>query len=296
MIKNDEGSIAVLFVIVLSLLLGAVGIVVDYGYGVVKDIELTNALDAAALAGAQDLDDVSKTTDTVNEYLIKNNIDPNTVIITFSDNNKSLKLQSTQLVQNRFMKYFNIDTSEIGAVSKVSINSVNKINGGAKPFGVPDEEYVYGEEVVLKEGASDGSNGNFGALALGEGCGACWFRYNALYGYSGTLEVGERVLTEPGNMAMVINPLKQLLQDDYSTFNNFPENSERLWLIPIIAEEDVSGRDYVTIVGFAHFFVESIGKQSGKTKITGRFVKNVISGEWGEVETDFGTYSAKLVE
>jgi len=296
MIKNDKGSITVIFVIVLGLLLGAVGMVADYGYSVVEDIQLTNALDAAALAGAQDLDDVNKTTATVTEYLTKNGVDPNTVLITFSDNNKSLKLQSTELVENRFMKYFNIDTTEISASVKVAINAVTKINGGAKPFGVPDEVYTYGEEVVLKEGASGGSNGNFGALALGEGCGACWFRHNALYGYSGTLEVGDEILTEPGNMAMVINPLKQLLQNDYSTFDNFSEDSVRLWLIPIIAEEDISGRDYVTIVGFAQFFVEDIGKQSGKMQITGRFVKNVISGETGETQTDYGVYVAKIVE
>ncbi|MDM8534241.1 pilus assembly protein TadG-related protein [Clostridiaceae bacterium HSG29] len=294
-IENDNGSIAVIFVIVLGLLLGAVGMVVDYGYSVVKDIELTNALDAAALAGAQDLDDVNKTTATVNEYLVKNGIDPNTVSITFSDNNKSLKLQSTKSVQNRFMKYFNIDTSEIRASVKVSINPVSKINGGAKPFGVPYKFYDYGEEVVLKEGASDGDNGNFGPLALG-GTGAAVFLNNALTGYSGPLEVGDEILTEPGNMAMVINPLKQLLQDDYSTFNNFSEDSPRLWLIPMIWEDDIVGRDELTIAGFAMFYVEDIGKQTGKTVLTGRFVKNVISGEQSEIQTDYGVYVAKLVE
>jgi len=294
-IKNDKGSITVIFVIVLGLLLGAVGMVADYGFSVVEDIQLTNALDAAALAGAQDLDDVNKTTATVNEYLTKNGIDPNTVLITFSDNNKSLKLQSTELVANRFMKYFNIDTTEIRAAVKVSINPVAAVSG-MKPFGVPKKDYVKGETVVLKDGASDGEYGNFGPLALG-GTGASVFLNNSLYGYSGMLTVGDIVDTEPGNMAMVINPLKQLLQDDYSTFDNHPEDSLRLWIIPMIWEEDISGRDEVEIAGFAVFFVEDIDKQSGNTVLTGRFVEDfVISGTGGETQTDFGVFAAKIVE
>ncbi len=35
--KNNKGSISVIFVIVLSLIIGSVGLAVDYGYAVIKD-------------------------------------------------------------------------------------------------------------------------------------------------------------------------------------------------------------------------------------------------------------------
>jgi Flp pilus assembly protein TadG len=166
--KNNKGSISVIFVIVLSLIIGSVGLAVDYGYAVVKDFELTNAIDAATLAAAQDLDDVDKATATANEYLIKNDVDPSEVTITFSDDNTSIKIESTKIVQNRFMRIFNINTSQISASSKVSINPVVKVTGGIKPFGVEDRELIYGEEVELKSGATGNHHtGNFGGLALG---------------------------------------------------------------------------------------------------------------------------------
>jgi hypothetical protein len=294
--NNNKGSISVIFVIILSLLIGFVGLATDYGYSVIKDLELTNAIDAATLAAAQDLDDVDKARETANEYLVKNGVDPLDVVITFSDNNTSIKLVSVKDVENRFMTIFDIDTTEIKASAKVSIRPIYKVTGGIKPFGVEDRELIYGDEIVLKSGA-DGSllTGNFGALAFG-GHGACIFRYNAVYGYSGTLEVGDEILTEPGNMASVINPLRQSMSDDYSTFDNFSENSKRLWLVPIVNTMDLEGRGVVIIVGFAQFFVEDIANQAGQTNITGRFVKRVISGISGDTQVDYGAYSATLVE
>ncbi len=103
-------------------------------------------------------------------------------------------------------------------------------------------------------------------------------------------------MTEPGNMASVINPLRQSMSDDYSTFDNFSENSKRLWLVPIVNTMDLEGRGIVIIVGFAQFFVEDIANQAGQTNITGRFVKRVISGISGDTQVDYGAYSATLVE
>ncbi|HKL42545.1 MAG TPA: pilus assembly protein TadG-related protein [Clostridia bacterium] len=306
-INNEKGSVTILFVLIITIIIGFVGLAVDFGHAVLEDVKLSNAIDAATLAAAQDLDDVSKATLTAQEYLHKNNVNPNDVTITFSDSNHSIRLESNGTVDNRFMKLLGINTTGIGASAKATINPITKVSGGIKPFGV---EYFdvkdasnFGKQFTLKAGASsdeDYGPGNFGALALG-GTGASNLRYNALNGYSGPIEIGQEIETEPGNMASIINPIKQMLSSDATKFEDYsatsmPEDSIRMWVVPMVDSFDVNGRSYVKVVGFAMFFVEDIGKQSGKTNIKGRFVKGIIPGEMGETQQDLGLYAAKLVE
>ena len=306
-IKNEKGSVTIIFVLLITVIIAFVGLAVDFGYAVLKDLELTNAIDAATLAAVQDLDNTAKATNTAQEYLQKNGVNPNEVTITFSDNDKSIRLESNNTVDNRFMKLLGINTTDIGASAKATINPITKVNGGVKPFGV---EYFdvkdpenFGRQFTLKAGALSDEGfgpGNFGALALG-GTGASNLRDNAVYGYNGSIEVGQEIDTEPGNMASIINPIKQSLASDETRFENYsatsmPEDSIRMWIVPMVDSLDVNGRSFVKVKGFAMFFVEDIGKQSGQTAITGRFVKGIISGEVGTSQQDLGLYAAKLVE
>jgi len=49
----------------------------------------------------------------------------------------------------------------------------------------------------------------------------------------------------------------------------------------------------VEIVGFASFFLEGVGGSGTDNYVTGKFMREVLSGEIG-VGTDFGAYGAKL--
>jgi len=306
-VKNEKGSVTILFVLFITVIIGFVGLALDFGYAVLKDLQLTNAIDAATLAAAQDLDNTAKATITAHEYLQKNDVDPSDVTITFSDSNHSIRLKSNKTVNNRFMRLLGINTTGIGASAKASIAPITKVTGGVKPFGV---EYFdvkdptnFGRQFTLKKGSlsdEDYGPGNFGALALG-GTGTSNLKDNALYGYSGSIEVGQEIDTEPGNMASIINPIRNLISSDDTRFEDYsttsmPENSERMWIVPMVDSFDVSGRSYVKVVGFAMFFIEDIGKQSGQTAITGRFVKGIVPGEMGETQQNLGVYAAKLVE
>lgn len=306
-VKNEKGSVTILFVLFITVIIGFVGLALDFGYAVLKDLQLTNAIDAATLAAAQDLDNTAKATITAHEYLQKNDVDPSDVTITFSNGNHSIRLVSNKTVNNRFMQLLGINTTGIGASAKASIAPITKVTGGVKPFGV---EYFdvkdptnFGRQFTLKKGSSsdeDYGPGNFGALALG-GTGTSNLKDNALYGYSGSIEVGQEIDTEPGNMASIINPIRNLISSDDTRFADYsatsmPEDSVRMWIVPMVDSFDVSGRSYVKVVGFAMFFVEDIGKQSGQTAITGRFVKGIVPGEMGETQQNLGVYAAKLVE
>jgi len=306
-IENERGSVTILFVLFITVIIGFVGLAVDFGYAVLKDLQLTNAIDSATLAAAQDLDNTNMATSTAQTYLEKNGVDPSTVTIIFSNNDHSIQLESNTIVNNQFMKLLGVNTTGIGASAKATINPITKVTGGIRPFGVEKFDVTapenFGKQFILKTGDASEEGygpGNFGGLALG-GRGASNLRNNALYGYSGSIEIGQEIDTEPGNMASMINPIRQLIESDETYFEDYsatsmPEDSIRMWVVPMVNSLEVNGRSLVVVKGFAMFFIEDIGKQSGKTSITGRFVRGVIPGEMVESQEDFGLYAAKLVK
>jgi len=303
-IRNEKGSTIILFALVITVIIGFVGLAVDFGYAVLKDLQLTNAIDAATLAAAQDLlESTSAATDTAHEYLQKNGIDPNMVTITFSDSNHSIRLEASTTVDNRFMRVLGKNTTGIGAAAKATINPMTKSSGGIKPFGVEDGSFEYGDLITLKTGDStseDYGSGNFGALALG-GSGLSNLLDNVEFGYDGPVAVGDLLDTEPGNMAAMLNPIKKMIADDDTEYTDYgidsmPEDSIRLWVVPIVDSFQVNGKNVVEVVGFSVFFVEDIGKQGGQTSLTGRFVRSILPGEIGTTQEDYGAYAAKLVE
>lgn len=97
-------------------------------------------------------------------------------------------------------------------------------------------------------------------------------------------------------MSSFINPLRNYLSDDTSTFDNFTRTSKRLWVVPVVDSLQVSGTSPVTIVGFAQFFIEDVGKQSGQTAVTGRFVRfTTAGGTVGDSDDDFGLYGVSII-
>lgn len=126
------------------------------------------------------------------------------------------------------------------------------------------------------------------------GYGANVFRINALYGYDGVISVGDLIDTEPGNMAGVVNDIKNLINSEDSTFQDFPRGSVRIWTIPLVNTMDVDGRKKVEVLGFAEFYVEDIQKKSGKAEITGRFIRYTTNGEIDMNLSDTGVYGIKL--
>ena len=179
------------------------------------------------------------------------------------------------------------------AKTKAVVAPAKSVTGGIRPFAVEAYNFSYGDLVTLKEGAGGGYHGNYGAVALG-GHGANVFRGNALYGYSGTISVGDYIDTEPGNMAGAANDIKNYINSEHSTFDNFPRDSIRLWTIPLVDSLAVNGRKSVLVVGFAEFYVEDVTKNSGKIEINGRFIKYVLNSPIDVNLNDTGVYGAKL--
>ena len=73
--NNEQGSVGILVMLMMVVILASTGAVIDVGVVLVNRTQMSNALDYAALAGAQELpDNVSDARAVATDYLIENKI------------------------------------------------------------------------------------------------------------------------------------------------------------------------------------------------------------------------------
>ena len=293
---NNKGSTSILLVLIMAVLLTALSYVVDIGIAYAEKIKLSNAVDSAVLAASGDLH-ISKeeSIETAKEYLNLNYNGEFNYEIIISEDLKSVEIIANTTINHFFAQIFGNSSAVINSRSKAIIAPISNVLSGIKPLAVQNFNYSYGEVITLKEGASDGINGNFGAIALG-GRGAANFTDNLRNGYDSKIAIGDELTTEPGNMMSALIHIKNEINSDINTFDNYDDNSLRLWTLPLIDSFDVLGRDFVVVVGFAEFFVEDIEITNGKSEINGRFIKYVLNGDMEEGTVDKGVYGIKLIK
>lgn len=296
-LKEREGSTAIIFCIAAAALFGFMALVIDIGLTYTEKTRLANAVDSAALAASLELpNNPDGARNVAKEYLQNNNVNPDNAVIGISSDNKSIQIDNYTSINHLFAPLIGINSSTVNGSATAQLSPIKSVTGGIRPFAVVIYDFVYGQKVTLKTGAGDSYEGNYGAVALG-GTGSVVFRQNAIYGYSGTLTIGDYIDTEPGNMAGATNAIRDYINSENDSFENYSRNSIRLWTIPLIDALDGDGRMQVQIKGFAEFYVEAVSDVEGKTEITGRFVKYVTNGEIDENSViDTGLYATKLVK
>lgn len=291
---DDKGNAAIILCLLITVIFGFAAYVIDIGIVYSERIKLSNAIDSAALAAALELpNDDAKARNVAIDYLEKNNIDPNQTTIVISTDKKSINIYGTKNVKHLFAQIIGIKNSTVKANTRAIVAPLKSVGDGVRPFAVQKYDFSYGELVNLKTGAGNGYDGNYGAIVLG-GQGENVFRANALYGYNGTVSVGDYIDTEPGNMAGAVNDIKNYINSEQSTFEDFPRNSIRVWTIPLVDSLAVNGQKSVLVVGFAKFYVEDVVGTSGQIEVTGRFIKFVSNGVVDTTLGDTGAYGAKL--
>ncbi len=291
--KRHRAQVSIIVAVGISILLGATAVVADYGLAVITKARLQYALDAAVLAGAQDLMVSGSLAQTSAEtYLQLNGVTLQEATIVVDVANKKISGQATRGINTIFARFVGIDSVVLSASSEAIIGVASSVSGGLRPYGIVDKYYEFGEMMTLKQDES--YHGNYGAVALGGG-GAQVLNDNAINGYNGTIKIGDLIDTEPGNMTSVVNDIRERLLLDSSTWENYTKESYRVWTVPIVDSMVVSGRKTVTVMGFASIFVEDIVKANGKMEIVGRFIKFVGSGELDTSADDFGVYAVKLI-
>ena len=306
----ERGSVVVLVALALTTLLGFCAIVTDVGLLYAKKAQLQNSVNAAALAGVQELpNNRSQAEQKARDYASQNGVPA--VTVTFDANNAKIIVQATQQVPTYFARIWGITEENISVSAKALMVPVTEMYG-AVPLGVQDDiKLVYGEPYVLKEGGGSGDKGWYGALAL-SGNGANDYRADLENGYQGPLSVGQIVSVKTGNMSGPSEAIAARLARDTrvprNTFADYDRNAPEIMYIPIITSD---AHKEMKIVGFAAFFLDWVPGNGTDSIITGRFIKKLESNghdslsdllnqeyaiEHGGASTGFGLYSPKLVQ
>ena len=278
---NNKGQATVLFAAAISALIGMTALVVDVGVLYVNRLDLQKALDVAVMAGAQELPtDAAGAVATAGQYAAVNGKANDSVALEVLNENSSLRAVGSRNVNLLFGRIFGNGASNVTARARANVGVIVGYTG-VVPFGLEQMTLNYGVDYILKAGGGDGN-------------GAKDYLYDIENGYQSPLRVGDIVSTKPGNIS---GPTMQgvnyrIQKDPTATFETVQSNSPRIIVIPIVIG-DPQGRDTVEVAGFAAFFLEGVGGSGVDNYVTGKFMREVLSGEIG-VGTDFGAYGAKL--
>ena len=293
----------------LSVLLGVSALVIDIGSIMLERQKLNDALDAAVLAGAAELinakptDELYKLADVADQaeltavsYAKANGVhNPNFEI---NPSVREIKGTGQKKVPLYFAKIFGYDEFTVSGTSKAKARPISSGTGFA-PLGVvapdPTDTVTYGfqfeTEYLLKYDTANVQNGNFAGLDLPRlvqsNSGADNYYENMKSGFDGKLDIESNplVFTKTGN-------IPQKTASGIEERINLSGN--RYIYVPII-DALPYGKDTVTIIGFAAFYVTYYDMKV----IKGEYRKQIYQGGWSKNEAedkDFGLYSVKLVK
>ena len=297
---SSKGTSIILFVFSLTVLLASAALAIDIGAVTLEKARLSSSVDSAALAGAQELiADSGNVNSVVQNYISKNSEPLKQLDIAVDSSNRTIEVRGVRNVENYFAKVFGKDNQDIASAAKAKVENISALDG-AKPLAIIQQTFEYGRLYTLKEGAGDGTSGNYAAIAFG-GTGGSRYRDNLLYGYDGTVKVGDMIQTETGNISGTTETCIRQLVNGCShtplcTYEYYNKDCSRIIFIPIVDTLDVNGRKYVKVLGFGTFFLEGVDSHGGQADVTGRFITYCMNGETSSGINDYGTYGIRLIE
>ncbi|TCS83336.1 putative Flp pilus-assembly TadE/G-like protein [Tepidibacillus fermentans] len=290
-------------------ILGMTAMVIDLGNLMLEKQKLSDAVDAAAISGAQELvNGAEQAKETAIQFANENGVmDPS---ITVNVDNHKITVAGKRDVPFFFAKIFGFDHVLVESTATAQIKPLSGAKG-IVPLSVvapnPNAEdygFQFGSLYTLKYDPFNVANGNFGPLALG-GTGASNYENNLLNGYISKLSINDSVKTETGNMS---GPTERVIKErinldaydsECQTYDLAKKNRncKRIIYLPVIESLNLNGRETVKIIGFASFYIENVGGNGNDSYVTGRFMKNIYSGDWDDENTkDSGLYAVKLVK
>jgi Flp pilus assembly protein TadG len=307
-----KGSVLIIVAVALVALLGIAALVVDAGLLYYTKVFLSNAADAAALAGVQELPSFPESAEnTAMAYAKNNGVDETGVTAEVLADGRTIEVTTSKTVSLGFARVLGFSSTDVKASAKARVGTA-KSAFGVVPFGVvwkPEFEPPKGQEVEpilqpIKYGMwkanEDMTPGNFGALALG-GKGASVYQYNIENGYRMTLEIGDTVPTmidtEPGKMAGptkkgVNNRLAKCKHEPLCTIDCYVKGCPRFVIVPVVDQYTDPGRKRVKLRGFAAFLLKEVDDEGN---VWGWFIRMATDGDLGNKD-DYGVVSYRLEE
>ena len=305
-LNNEKGSVSLIFVVSLVGLLSLSALVIDAGVFYLEDIRLSNAVDAAALAGSQALtyDDPYEARAIAEEYALKNGLNPEDINIIISMDGSTISVTGVKEAPVFFGRIImDAETLRLERKATVMVGNVGAMTGIA-PLGISDSDFEFGVKYGLKIAAGDEFDedlgvGNYGALALGAP-GANTYEENLTDGYDGFLTVGDVIDTQTGNIS---NPTKRSIDKRIAnalstSYEDVPKGCPRVLYVPVFEAHEADGNQVksVKVVSFAAFWVEEVVGQGNENQINGYFIRRLAEGEISGDAAYRGLKTVKLVE
>jgi len=163
---------------------------------------------------------------------------------------------------------------------------------------------------TLFQGQGDGTQGNWYAVNFPEcsegpcagqpSTGANTFRCLLSGGYSCCIEIGQRIWTETGQMN---GPSRTGLQARWDgdtdrrsniCYSDYVGNGSRVVNVPIITPLQGGGKQQVTVVGLAAFFLRSVPTGGPAAPVLAEFIHDVVPGTGGNCNST--VYTIRLIQ
>lgn len=335
---RDDGATALIIAVIIALaLFGVAATVVDAGGLYATKRNLQNAADAAALSGVQDLPGNTAAARSSAALYLGQNVreplvgSPEISIASTYGSNDTIRVTVVGEAPAAFTQVWGRTGSPIKATAAAVVSSPSAYRSNVMPLGIMSEEpsgtspfgYPFNTLVTLKR--SDGEAGNFQLLSLtdppGGHDGANDIK-TALRtgGVDNAVYLNTLYNTKTGQISGVTSALRSWIGSDSHTFDQVAQMREdgtvaildkqchRLIICPIVVDpgppiaynwDAFNGTSKpVLVIGFAYFWVESIGGTGNDCVITGRFIRplgpeDVLS--WGPIDP-YGAIGFRLVQ
>jgi hypothetical protein len=296
-LRSETGQAAVLTIVFLTALLGAVAMVLDVGSWFREQRATQSAADAAALAGAQALPESTGTSSALaSQYLTSNG--GGTGEFTFSTKNlanDTVTVKVTRQAPGVFSKLFGIDSFDVHA--KASARSGNPDQAQyAAPIAVDRKHPLlnctprpcFNQATTLD--LQKTGPGAFRLLNLDRSHGGTGGKIDAgwiLRGFEGMMPLGW-YNSDPG---------AAFNDDKFDEALNIRIGDELLFPVYDAVKGGGSNFEY-RVIGWVGFVVTSFDPKGSKSTIQGHFVRVIWEGIQSESggSADFGVRSVELVE
>ena len=316
LLRINRGSVTLLVTFAVVVLVGASSLVLDMGHVFLMRHRLCNALDAAALAAAQELPDGYGGAPEVAEAYFNSNGVQSAMLeeVEISGDRRTVTAGGYVNVNYFLAGVLGINSTTVNGTAAARISPLASARG-VVPVGIEEppegESLQFGVEYNLKMSAGNSfddylGSGNFGCLDFqgagdNPGGGSNEWRDDFRYGHNSVIKVGDVVETISGNRS---GPAQQGVNhrvnqcDHACTATDYDPSCPRVVVVPVYEKHEIHGNKVISvkIVGFAAFLLTDYTGSGNQSYIKGRFLEQVVEGE-GDSENveDFGCYAVKLI-
>ncbi|WP_071394553.1 pilus assembly protein TadG-related protein [Bacillus tuaregi] len=256
-LRNEAGQVMVFVAILMTVFIGFLALVVDFGSLYLEKSRLQKTADAAALASGQELPgNNQRAMEEAIRSIQLNDENPDNFSIILKDQPTAIEVHGSKKVSLYFAKLFGVSEQTITATARVELEAGPPIKSATNtvPLGFPKLNYLkYGSSVIFfgKETVHINYSGKSNT-----------FKEELENGFKGNISVNKVYETYNGNQ---LGNIKTAIDDrigdcPHATYRHYPSGCKRVVLVPLY--ESLPNSDNVRIVGFASFFLKSVSNTS----------------------------------